>query len=79
MTKYVLAYHSGGGGMPETAEEQEELMKVWAPGLARSAKISSTAATRSALRPPSLPMARRVTAARWAATASSTPLPSRRP
>ena len=29
MTKYVLAYHSGGGGMPETAEEQEELMKVW--------------------------------------------------
>ena len=30
MTKYVLAYHSGGGGgMPETAEEQEELMKIW--------------------------------------------------
>ena len=28
MAKYVLAYH-GGGGMPESAEEQEELMKVW--------------------------------------------------
>lgn len=27
MTKYVLAYH--GGGMPETPEEQQEVMARW--------------------------------------------------
>ena len=28
MAKYVLAYH-GGGGMPESAEEQEKIMADW--------------------------------------------------
>lgn len=28
MTNYVLTYH-GGGGMPETPEEQEQVMAAW--------------------------------------------------
>lgn len=28
MTKFVLAYH-GGGGMPETEEEQQQVMEAW--------------------------------------------------
>ena len=28
MTKYVLSYH-GGGGMPETEAEMNELMEAW--------------------------------------------------